>query len=71
MRIAEEGNPQEQIAEFSDGVIVPCRHRSEGLGIALTIAAYRTARSTGIGEKTWLLLPDEQTGDWKIKSRLP
>lgn len=68
---AEDGSPQEQIAEFSDGVIVPCRQQREGPGIALTIAAYRTARGTGIGEKTWLLLPDGQAGGWKIKSRLP
>ncbi|WP_123130397.1 hypothetical protein [Paracoccus pantotrophus] len=70
VRIAEEENPQEQIAEFSDGVIVPCRHRSEGPGIVLTIAPYTTARGTRIDAKSWLLLPDGQTGDWKIKSRL-
>jgi len=69
--IAEEDNQDENLVEFSDGVIAACRHLREGTAIVLTIAAYRTARGTDIGEKSWILLPDAAKGDWKIKSRTP
>ena len=69
--IAEEKVDDENLVEFSDGVIVPCRHRRDGSLIVLTIAAYRTSRGTRIGEKSWILLPDTARGDWKIKARAP
>ena len=70
VRIAEEGVESEELAEFSDGVIVACRHRREGDAIILTISPHRTARGTNIDEKTWKLLPETQKGEWKIAARL-
>lgn len=70
LKIAEEGVDGEEVAEFSDGVIVPCRHWRKGDAIVLTISPHRTARGTDIGEKSWRLLPDEASGDWKIAARL-
>lgn len=70
VRIAEEGVYGEETAEFSDGVIVPCLHKREGDAIVLTISPHRTARGTDIGEKSWRLLPDSASGDWKIAARL-
>lgn len=71
VKIAEADVGDENVVEFSDGVIVACRHVREGTGIVLTIAAYTTARGTAIGEKSWILLPDPAKGDWKIKARAP
>lgn len=70
VKIAEERIDDEELAEFSDGVIVPCRHRREGDAILLTISPHRTARGTNISEKSWRLLPDVARGDWKIAARL-
>ena len=67
--LAEEDNRDEDLVEFSDGVIVPCRHVREGDTIALTIAPYTTARGTRIGEKTWIVLQDKARDGWKIKAR--
>lgn len=69
MTLSEEDNGDENLVEFSDGVIAPCRYMREGAAIVLTIAPYTTARGTGIGEKTWILLQDGARGDWKIKAR--
>ena len=69
--IAEEDVDDENLAEFSDGVIVPCRYGRDGPAIVLTIAAYRTGRGTDIGEKSWMVLPGAAKGGWKIKSRTP
>lgn len=70
VKIADNGIDGEEIAEFSDGVVVPCRHRREGDAIVLTISPHRTARGTNIGQKSWRLLPDAASGDWKIAARL-
>jgi hypothetical protein len=70
VKIAQERIDGEEIAEFSDGVIVPCRHRCDGDAIVLTISPHRTARGTNIGEKSWRLLPDGKASDWKIAARL-
>lgn len=70
VKIAEERIDDEELAEFSDGVIVPCRHRREGDAILLTISPHRTARGTNISDKSWRLLPDVARGDWKIAARL-
>lgn len=67
--IAEEHVAGEELAEFSDGVIVACRYRREGDAIVLTIAPHRTARGTDIGEKSWKLLPEATAGNWKIEAR--
>lgn len=67
--LGEEDDGDENLVEFSDGVIVPCRHRREDAAIVLTIAPYTTARGTRIGEKTWILRPEAATGGWKIKAR--
>lgn len=69
--IAEEDVGDENLVEFSDGVIAACRHRRDGPLNVLTIAAYRTSRGTEIGEKSWILLPDTTKGDWKIKAQAP
>lgn len=69
--IAEEDVGDENLVEFSDGVLVPCRHRRDGPGIVLTIAAYRTSRGTKIDRKSWILAADAAKGDWKIKARAP
>lgn len=68
--IAEEGLGDEELAEFSDGVIVACRHRREGDAIVLTIPPHRTARGTDIDEKSWKLLPEATAGGYKIASRV-
>lgn len=69
MTIAKRGVEREEFAEFSNGVIVACRHRHEGDAIVLTISPHRTARGTDIGEKTWKLLPEAAAGGWKIVVR--
>ena len=70
VKIAEEDVGDEELVEFSDGVIVACRHRREGDAIVLAIPAHRTARGTDIGDKTWKLLPEAKTGGWKVAARL-
>ena len=69
VKIAEEDNGDENLVEFSDGLIVAGRHVREGTTIVLTIAPYKTARGTEIGEKSWILLPDSTKRGWKIKAR--
>jgi hypothetical protein len=71
VKIDEEANTVEEFAEFSDGVIVPCRHEVENSQIVLTIMPYRTSRGTEIAEKNWILRPDRDSGGWKIKGRAP
>lgn len=71
VKIAEADVEDENLVEFTDGVVVTCRHRREDSRIVLTIAAHRTARGTAIGEKSWILLPDTAKGDWKIKAKVP
>lgn len=71
VKIAEADVGDENVVEFSDGVVVACRHRREDSRIVLTIAAYTTARGTAIGGKSWILVPDPAKGDWKIQARVP
>lgn len=70
VKIAQERIVDEELAEFSDGVIVPCRHRRDGDTILVTISPHRTARGTNISEKRWRLLPDGEASEWKIAERL-
>lgn len=67
--LADEDEGHDNLVEFSDGVMAPCRPLREGPAIVLTIAPYTTARGTEIGEKTWVLIQDAAKGDWKIKAR--
>lgn len=65
------GADDEELAEFTDGVVVACRHRREGDAIVLTISPHRTARGTDIVEKSWRLLPEGEAGcNYKIAGRL-
>lgn len=71
VKITDHDNQMEVIAEFSDGVIVPCQHKWQDGKIIIVIAAHRTARGTAIGEKTWILRPSTTEGEWKITTRVP
>ncbi|WP_199259490.1 hypothetical protein [Paracoccus binzhouensis] len=57
------------IVGFSDGVEAPGRlARVETPEPVLTVAAYRTARGTGIGRKSWRLRQGSE--GWVIAARL-
>lgn len=57
VRIADYDNEDENLVEFGDGMIAADRYMREGASLTLTIAAYRTARGTDLGEKSWTLIP--------------
>ncbi|MFT4001196.1 MAG: hypothetical protein QM684_13225 [Rhizobium sp.] len=70
VRLADEDNADEIVAQFSDGTIAGARYSRDGSAtIRLTISPYRTARGTDIAEKSWILTPDPKGGGWKIKAR--
>ena len=71
VKITEEDIADENVVEFSDGVVVAGRGIRKGDMIVLTVGKYRTARGTEVGEKIWVLLPDVAKDSWKIKAKAP
>lgn len=60
----------EVVAEFSDGTIVPARQREEAGGRHVSIGAYETRSGSRIEAKAWLLLPREDTKEWRVARRI-
>ncbi len=71
VRLADEGNADETLVQFSDGAIAQGRYSRDAGAIRLTVMPYTTARGTGIVEKSWTLAPDPKSSGWKVKARLP
>ncbi len=70
VRLAEEDNGEETLAQFSDGAVAQARYSRDGEAIRLTVEPYRTARGSDIAAKSWSLGPDPKSGGWKVKARL-